>query len=79
MCLNLLNMNFTQAFYSNQLCFILSLPIGGYIFYYIYSGYMGRDAKQIPTWIVYSALIATVVFGVLRNIAGFEYLRPLVM
>ena len=73
---SLLELNFFQAFRSNPLVFILLILI-------ILSLILKLILKRfninltIPNYIYYFLLIIVILFGILRNIPGFEFLTPL--
>ena len=73
---SLLELNFYQAFRSNPLVFILLILI---ILYLILKLILKRFNKNltIPNYIYYFLLIIVILFGILRNIPGFEFLIPL--
>ena len=73
---SLLELNFYQAFRSNPLVFILLILI---ILYLILKLILKRFNINltIPNYIYYFLLIIVILFGILRNIPGFEFLTPL--
>lgn len=73
---SLLELNFFQAFRSNPLVFILLILI---ILYLILKLILKRFNINltIPNYIYYFLLIIVILFGILRNIPGFEFLTPL--
>ncbi len=73
---SLLELNFFQAFCSNPLVFILLILI---ILYLILKLILKRFNINltIPNYIYYFLLIIVILFGILRNIPGFEFLTPL--
>ena len=70
---SLLELNFFQAFRSNPLVFILLILI---ILYLILKLILKRFNINltIPNYIYYFLLIIVILFGILRNIPGFEFL-----
>lgn len=77
--LSLLKGNIKSSFQYNPLFFILIPFLSFEIIYKIYIYLANKEdkiTKKIPNvvWIV--LLIITISFGILRNIKGFEYLRP---
>lgn len=74
---SLLELNFFQAFRSNPLVFILLILI---ILYLILKLILKRFNINltIPNYIYYFLLIIVILFGILRNIPGFEFLRPII-
>lgn len=76
MFLALLSFDFVTAFYSNQLVFIL-LCLG--IMYYTYAFIcflLKKECPKISNKIIWLLVIIVILYGILRNIPGFEYLRP---
>ena len=73
---SLLELNFYQAFRSNPLVFILLMLS---ILYLILKLILKRFNINltIPNYIYYFLLIIVILFGILRNIPGFEFLTPL--
>lgn len=76
---SLLKLDFYQAFMYNQFVFILLpfLVIG--IFYKIYLYIVGKQdqiIKKIPNIVWILLLVITIGFGIIRNLNGFEFLRP---
>lgn len=70
---------FKKAYGYNQLMFIL-LPFFIILFCdYIISYLYDRPNKiidKIPTWVYILVAVIIVLFGIIRNIPGFEYLTP---
>ena len=80
MCISLLKLDFFAAFKYNMLCFCL-LPIG--LIYLINKSVIyiktGEFKEGKITKVVYIILfVLSVIFCVLRNINGFEFLAPIV-
>ncbi len=79
MCTSLLRLDFYGAFRSNQVSFFV-MPLLAVIFarrLYCYIRY-GKAVNE--KWMTVSAIIAIVVlilFGVVRNIPYFDFLRPI--
>lgn len=76
----LLKLNFKEAFYFNQLVFILLPFFGLYICYKAYVALFQKEnkvKKYMPNYVLYVLLGITILFGILRNLPGFEILRPL--
>ena len=73
---SLLELNFYQAFRSNPLVFILLILS---ILYLILKLILKRFNINltIPNYIYYFLLIIVIIFGILRNIPGFEFLTLL--
>mgnify|MGYP002518616994 FL=1 len=76
---SLLKGNISEAFKYNQLVFILLPFLTIYFIYKIYlylTNSQDKIIKKIPniTWII--LLIITILFGILRNIKYFPFLRP---
>ena len=79
MCLNLLRFKFKAAFRSNIAIFLM-LPIGGIIAFRWTISYIMYGKKQFTKWeerIFIVMVVILVIFGILRNLNGFEGLRPL--
>lgn len=80
MCLALVKLDFRMAFYNNRALFIC-IPFGlilgvKFMIQYIKVGYIKLSLKQTRLlWVIIAFLI---MFGVLRNIPRFYYLRPIV-
>ncbi len=74
---SLLELNFYQAFRSNPLVFILLMLS---ILYLILKLILKRFNINltIPNYIYYFLLIIVIIFGILRNIPGFEFLKPII-
>lgn len=72
----LIQLDFYKAFKYNQLVFIL-LPIS-FIYYIIYSYYYIKYNKRItiPKYISITILIIVLLFGILRNINYFSFIKP---
>lgn len=80
MCLALIELDFKMAFYSNRALFIC-LPIGlilgiQLLVQYVKVGNFKLSLRQ--TRGLWAIIIFLVIFGVLRNIPSFYYLRPMV-
>lgn len=76
---SLLSLNFYEAFMYNQLVFILLPFIVVYIGYEIYLYIWDKEdkiVKKIPNIIWILSLIITIIFGILRNLSYFGFLRP---
>ena len=73
---SLIQLDFYKAFKYNQLVFIL-LPIS-FIYYIIYSYYYIKYNKRItiPKYISITILIIVLLFGILRNINYFSFIKP---
>lgn len=71
---SLLELDFYQAFRANPLIFILLILA---IIYYLIKIILNKLFKiniTIPNYVYYILLVITILFGVLRNIPGFEFL-----
>lgn len=79
MCLALASLDFKTAFYSNRVVFIF-MPVGfvlgiRLLIQYVKTGNTKLSLRQIRlVWVI---LITLVVFGILRNIPLFYFLRPI--
>ena len=77
MFLALLNFNFYQAFRYNPLVFILLiLSIIYLIIKFILRKFRNINLR-IPNYIWYILLVIVIVYGILRNIPLFDFLKPL--
>ena len=78
MCRRLMHLDFQGAFRSNQVS-VFVLPFIAAIFgrrIYLYIRY---DEPKTEKWVIVGsmiAIIALLIFGVLRNIPYFDFLRP---
>ena len=70
MFISLLSFDFYQAFRYNQLVFIYLI---GYLIFKVVSL---KINIKVSNYFLYTLLVITIMFGVLRNIALFDYLRP---
>ena len=71
---SLLELDFYQAFRANPLIFILLILA---IIYYLIKIILNKLFKiniTIPNYVYYILLVITILFSVLRNIPGFEFL-----
>lgn len=76
---SLLKGNISAAFKYNQLVFILLPFLTVYFIYKIYlylTNNQDKIIKKIPNIIWIILLIITILFGILRNIKYFPFLRP---
>ena len=73
---SLFELNFYQAFRSNPLVFILLILS---IFYLLIKVILKifNISITIPNYIYYILLVIIILFGILRNIPGFEILKPI--
>jgi len=74
----LFELNLKKALKYNILVFI----VGPFLLYYfikkIYNWIIIKEEKMLlPNKLVYMLLITTVIYGILRNIEWFEFLRPI--
>ena len=79
MCINLIQLNFYDAFRSNQACFFV-FPVLEVIFArraYCYVKYGAVKNEKWMSVITVIIIIVLLVFGVLRNSPYFDFLRPL--
>lgn len=79
MLLSLMQFKWMKAFYYNRLLFLL-LPFGifvagRHIGYLIWKGER-YPYKRYHSWITYVLIILLLLFGILRNLPEFSYLRP---
>lgn len=76
---SLLKGNISEAFKYNQLAFTLLPFLTVYFIYKIYlylTNSQDKIIKKIPNIIWIILLIITILFGILRNIKYFTFLRP---
>lgn len=72
MVISILKLDFKKAFYYNQFIFIfLTLYLILIIVRLITKKYI-----KIPNIVLYIIIILAIIFCILRNIPGFEVLRP---
>lgn len=82
MLFSIINLDFYQAFRYNPLLFIC-LPF--LIIYFVYGLLMYLNNKKnnliskIPKSITISLLIITILYGILRNIEMFSFLKPTII
>lgn len=79
MLFSLLSLKIKDAFMYNQLMFILLPFIVIYYFYYMYSYVTGKKAdllNKLPKGIWVVLLVSVFVFGIMRNLPWFPFLRP---
>ncbi|MBP3461837.1 MAG: DUF2752 domain-containing protein [Bacilli bacterium] len=72
-------LNFYQAFRYNPLCFILFPLLLMYLIYSIYLWITEKEdkiIKKIDPKIIYILLIIVILFGIMRNIPMFSFLKP---
>lgn len=73
MLFSIIKLDFYQAFRYNPLVFILLV---GYLLMVIYSLIFHKKV-ELSNKVTYGLLIIVILFGVLRNIPGFEFLAPI--
>ena len=79
MCASFIRLDFYNAFRSNQVSFFV-FPVLAVIFIrklYYYIRYGEQLHEKWMTVLSVISLIALLVFGIIRNIPYFEFLRPL--
>lgn len=79
MCTNLMKLDFYNAFRSNQVSFFV-IPMLAVIFLrqiYCYIKYSEVRNEKWMTVVCVIAIIMLLIFGVIRNIPCFDFLRPL--
>jgi len=69
---SLIHLDFYNAFRYNPLVFVLMILYGLYIIVKL-----KYKNLKIPNWVIYVILGVTIGFGILRNVPGFEWLRPI--
>lgn len=70
---SLLKLDFYQAFRYNPLIFILL------ILYIVYKLISLKYKIKMPKYINYIVLVAIIIFGILRNLDIFSYLKPTII
>lgn len=79
MLFSLLSLKIKDAFMYNQLMFILLPFIVIYYLYFMYSHIVGKKAdllNRLPKGIWVVLLVSVFVFGIMRNLPWFPFLRP---
>lgn len=79
MMVDIIHLNFKEAFYHNMLVFTLLPFLSFYVIYKLYIYIFDKKdniTNSIPRWISITLLIITLSFGVLRNISFFSILAP---
>ena len=76
MLISIFHLEFYQAFRYNPLMFSLLLLSIIYFVYIIIFKIIGKDYFRIHRNSLWLLLILTIIFTVIRNIPGFEYLKP---
>jgi len=78
---SLIQLDFYQAFRYNVLSIILLPIIILYVLFEIYAKVFDKTniMNRIPSWIWYTIAIVVVVFGIIRNIEYFSWLKPTVV
>lgn len=72
----ILKLNFTKAFKYNPVMFILFIIVLIYIIYMIIV-YIKKEEIKIPSLkIIILVIILLFIYMLIRNLPGFEYLRP---
>jgi hypothetical protein len=70
--------DFLTALHDNALLILLMVAGGGRGLWMAVEKLRGRPAgKFYPAWTLWVVLAAALVFGVVRNLPGFEFLAPL--
>lgn len=78
MIISIFKLEFYEAFRYNPYVFIIFPFLVIYELFYIIKLITGKETfiHKIPKIIWYILLILAILFGILRNIPGFEYLLP---
>ena len=78
---SLIQLDFYQAFRYNVLSIILLPIIVLCVLFEIYAKVFDKTniMNRIPSWIWYTIAIVVVVFGIIRNIEYFSWLKPTVV
>lgn len=77
MILAIFNLDFYQAFRYNILLFSLIIFFIGYLIYIIINRILKHDYFKLNKNHLYLLLILVITFMILRNIPGFEFLKPI--
>ena len=73
---SLLKLDFYRAFRANPLIFILLIISSIYLVIKFLLNKIWKINLTIPNYIYYIILVIVILFGILRNIPGFEFLIP---
>lgn len=73
---SLIKLNIYQAYRYNPLFFILILLFLIYLIYILISKILKQKCYKLNSNLLWAMLILIILFTILRNIPGFEYLRP---
>ncbi len=81
MLLSLLKLDFYQAFRYNPLLFLFLPFMTFYYMDYLFSIYKKKTMyiKRMEPYIWYFCIALFLIYGVLRNVPGFEFLQPTVV
>jgi len=76
---SLINFDFKSAFRNNILILIVCPFLLYYVIHKIYDWINFKPERNIfPPWVWNTLLIITIIFGILRNLPWFDFLKPLV-
>ena len=75
---SLIQLDFYQAFRYNVLSIVLLPIIVLYVLFEIYAKIFDKTniMNRMPSWIWYTIAVIVVVFGIVRNIECFSWLKP---
>jgi len=78
---SLIQLDFYQAFRYNVLSIVLLPILVLYVLFEIYARIFDKTniMNRIPTWIWYTIAVVVIVFGIVRNIECFSWLKPTVV
>lgn len=78
---SLIQLDFYQAFRYNVLSIVLLPIIVLYVLFEIYAKVFDKNniMNRIPSWIWYTIAVIVVVFGIIRNIEFFSWLKPTIV
>ena len=79
MCLAILRFDFYQAFRFNPFVFILILIFIIYVLYMFVCMILKKNYFKIGFKTIMIIIVLFIGFGILRNINGFEFLRPTII
>ncbi len=76
MFIALFHLEFKKAFFYNQFVFILLILYLCYLLINTIYYLINNKSIKIPEYIIYILIAIAIIFGILRNIPLFNYLRP---
>ncbi len=79
MVISIINLDFYQAFRYNMLFFLLLMFLMVYLFYVVVCKVRGVSFYKVSYKVGIVIWVLIIGFGILRNIKGFEFLKPIVI